>query len=138
VFKKTKPAPIFIIADDDREACQRLIDGLHDEWCYIPVMKPRLVAQYASQFATTAIFLAAPIDYPRGGAAALLQRLIDEVKRPVVVLLESWDPVESNRWKSMGATDCIPHPTRTAQRLETVRSKMQALVLEAAVGGAGC
>jgi len=129
-----KVAPIFIFADTDREASQRIFDRLHDEFCYIPVNNPHHVVRYAKQFATTAVFLAAPIEFPRGGAAALLQQLIDDVGKPVVILLEEWSREEADRWKKMGAVDCLPHPTRFGRRLESVRAKLQELALASSTG----
>lgn len=125
-------APIFVFADTDREASERIFEHLHGEWCYIPVSNPQLVVHYARQLATTAVFLAAPIGYPRGGAAALLQKILDEVGKPVVIMLEDWSPEEKTRWQRMGATDCIPHPTRLNSRLSVLRAKLQELALEAA------
>ena len=131
-----KLAPIFIFADTDREASQRIFDRLHNEFCYIPIHNPNLVVRYAQQFATTAVFLAAPIDYPRGGAAALLQRIIDDVGKPVIILLEEWSREEAERWRKMGAADCLPHPTRVARRLESVRAKLQELAVASQDGSA--
>jgi len=124
-------APIFIFADDDRGAVERFLERIHPEWYYIPVTNPRLVLRYAKRVRTSAIFLASPIDYPRGGAAALLQRLIDDVGKPVIILLEEWSQEQCVVWKKMGAADCLPHPTRFVRRLEVVRSKMQDLALSA-------
>ena len=85
-------APIFIIADDDREAIEHIQKRLNIEWYYVPIWETRLVVRYAKHFATTAIFLADPIDYSDGGAARLLQDLLDQVGRPVVILSEVWSP----------------------------------------------
>jgi DNA-binding NtrC family response regulator len=118
-------APIFIIADDNREAIEHIQKRLNVEWYYVPIWETRLVIRYARHFATTAVFLAEPISYPDGGAARLLQDLLDQVGRPVVVLSEVWNPEVAARWKRMGASDCIPHPTRLDERIEGLRSKME-------------
>ncbi len=122
-----RQGPIFIFADDDRGAIDRILERLHTEWYYVPVVNPRLVLKYAKRIGTTAIFLADPVEYPRGGAAALLQRLIDEVGKPVIILTENWTPESAELWKRMGATDCLPHPTRFDRRIERLRAKMQEL-----------
>jgi len=122
-------APVFILADDDREATQRILERLTDEWFYVPVSTPRLVVQYAKRFATTAVFLSDPLGYPRGGTTRLLRELLDEVKSPVIVLTEEWDRAVVAKWKRLGAADCLPHPTRLRGRLETLRAKMQDLAL---------
>lgn len=122
-------APIFVIADDDREALERLISMLNTQWYYIPVWDGRSVVRYARQLATTAIFLADSMAYPEGGAARLLQELIDRVGKPVIILAESWTPKIAEKWKGCGASDCIPHPTRTEKRLEGLRASMQEVVL---------
>jgi hypothetical protein len=122
-------APIFIFADHDRQAIERILEALPEEWSYIPVSNPKLVVKYAKRIATTAVFLAAPIDYPRGGAETLLQNLLDDVGKPVILMTESWSPEIRDRWKRMGATDCIPHPTRTQERIATIRRKVQDLAL---------
>jgi hypothetical protein len=124
-----RPSPIFIFADDDRDALDGIFEHLHDEWCYIRVPTPRLVVQYAKQIAVTAIFLAAPVDFPGGGTAALLQKLLDEVGKPVVILVETWNSRIRTKWKRMGAADCIPHPTRVLSRMKGVRSALQGLAL---------
>ena len=123
-------APIFIIADDDRSAIERLIRVLHFEWFYIPIWEACLVVRYAAHFATTAVFLADEIDYPEGGSARLLQQLLDQVGKPVVILTEAWNPEQTERWKRMGAADCIPHPTRFDHRAEGMRAKMQEFALQ--------
>lgn len=118
-------APIFIIADDDRGAIELIQKMLPVEWFYVPIWETRLIVRYARQFATTAVFLADPINYPEGGAARLLQDLIDKVGKPVVILSEVWSPEIAAKWRRMGAADCIPHPTRFHERMEGLRSKMQ-------------
>jgi len=123
-------APIFLFADDDFRALDGILEYLHDEWCYIRVPAPRLVVQYARQLSVTAVFLAAPVDHPNGGAAALLRQLVDEVGKPVIVLVEVWSPKIQAKWKQQGASDCIPHPTRVTRRMHRLRSKMQDLALE--------
>ena len=122
-------APIFILADDDRGAVERVLERLHSEWYYIPVTNPRLVLKYAKRVRTAAVFLADSVEYPRGGSAALLQRLIDEVGKPVIILSEEWSPQVVELWKAMGATDCLPHPTRFEKSFEQLRKKMQGLAL---------
>lgn len=116
-------APIFLLADDDRSALDRILSVLDSHWCYIPVWEARRVVPYARKLQITAIFLADDLRYPRGGTARLLQDLLDKVGRPVIVLVESWTPEAAARWKRMGATDCIPHPTRFERRLQTLREK---------------
>jgi len=122
-------APIFIIADDDREAIEHIQKRLNIEWYYVPIWETRLVVRYAKHFATTAIFLADPIDYSDGGAARLLQDLLDQVGIPVVILSEVWSPEIAEKWRRMGAIDCIPHPTRFNERIEGLRLKMQEIAL---------
>lgn len=120
-------APIFILADDDREAVDRMMSLLGSEWFFIPVTRLRDAVKYARQFATTAVFLAEPIDYPKGGSARLLQELLDVVGKPVIILSEDWRPGVATKWKRMGALDCLPHPTRSGRRLTAVRTKIQEL-----------
>jgi FixJ family two-component response regulator len=122
-------APIFVFADDDREALEQLLAMLAADWFYIPVTRMNEVVKYAKEFATRAIFLSEPIDYPRGGAARLLQELLDQVGKPVVILTEHWDPGVARKWKAIGASDCLPHPTRTDQRLKVLRKKIEEFAL---------
>jgi hypothetical protein len=129
-------APIFVIADDDREAIEHIQRRLNVEWYYIALWETRLVVRYAKHFATTAIFLADPIDYPDGGAARLLQDLLDQVGKPVIIMSELWSPEVATRWKRMGAAACIAHPTRCDARMEGLRSMMESFAL-APVGGGG-
>lgn len=124
-----KVAPIFLFADDDRAALDRMLSTLHDEWTYIEVTKPRVVVKYAKEIAVTAIFLAAHIHYPRGGAARLLQELLDAVDKPVVILVERWTPETAADWKRQGAADCLPHPTRTIERFSELQGKLATLAL---------
>jgi DNA-binding NtrC family response regulator len=122
-------APIFVIADDDKEAIDRLIMKLNIDWYYIAVWQKHLVVRYARKLATTAIFLADSFDYPNGGAPRLLQELIDKVGMPVVIMTEVWTPEVVAKWKRMGAADCIPHPTQCEARIEGLRGKMEEFVL---------
>lgn len=122
-------APIFILADDDQEAVNRILESIHQEWTYIPVANPRNVVRYSKELSVTAVFLAAHMAFPRGGAAALLQNLLDEVGKPVVIMAEEWSPETAERWRRMGAADCIPHPTRQDARMEGLRAKLQDLAL---------
>ena len=122
--------PVFLLADDDKPAADRIASLLYPGSYYIvPVTNPSHVLSYAKRMRPFAIFMAEPISFPKGGALALLRRLIDEVGRPVIVLVELWTPQLVARWKSLGAADCLPHPTRSDQRLELVRSKMQELAI---------
>jgi hypothetical protein len=126
-------APIFIIADDDREAIEHIQRRLNVTWYYIPIWEVGLAVRYAEFFATTAIFVADPIDYPDGGAARLLQDLLDRVGKPVVILSELWSPEVAAKWRRMGAANCIPHPTRYDARIEGLRSTMESFALGRAV-----
>jgi len=123
-------APVFVVADDDRDALDRLLSMLSTQWYYIPVRSGRSVIRYARQFSATAIFLSDSIGYPDGGAPRLLQDLIDRVGKPVIILAEDWSPDVAARWKGWGAAGCIPHPTRSGQRLEALRASMQEFVLK--------
>ncbi len=124
-------APIFILADDDREALQRLTRYLPFDWYYIPIWEAFRVVRYAEHFATTAVFLADGIDYPEGGSARLLQQLLDRAGKPVVVLVEMWSPDVRDHWVRMGAADCLPHPSRLDARMEILKTKMHELAFEA-------
>ena len=122
-------APIFIVADEDRQAATRLMAMLPSQWYFVPVSDPAQVVQYADQFATTAVFLADPTNYGRGGTARLLQDLLDQVGKPVVILTEDWNPEVRDRWKRMGAYECAPHPTRAGHRTQTLKDLVQQIVL---------
>jgi hypothetical protein len=123
-------APIYILGDDDYEASARLISMLPvGEWTLIPVHQGDLVVRYAEQFATTAVFLADTLAYPAGGIERLLQIVLDEIQRPVVILAEDWTPEIRDRWKRMGAFECVPHPTRAKRRADKVRKLMQAFMM---------
>lgn len=124
-------APIFVLADDDREALDRLLRYIDGQYFYVPVWETREMVRYAKQFATTAIFLADGVRYPDGGSARLLHKLLDEVGKPVIILAESWNAEVREKWRKMGAADCIPHPTRLGGRIETLLAKIQRLALEA-------
>lgn len=130
-------APVFIIADDDKGALDRITEYLHPEWYYVTVTKPRLVAKYAKRLPVAAIFLAEPVDYPQGGAPTLLRHLLEAVSTPVIILSERWTPEIAEEWKLRGATDCLPHPTRYHERLDLLRSKMQSLAFGARTLGNG-
>jgi len=122
--------PIFILADEDQPASDRIVSLLYPElFVIVPVTNPRHVLSYAKRLKPHASFLADPIEFQKGGAAALLERLIDEEGAPVIVLAELWAPEVAERWKRLGAAGCLPHPTRVDQRLELVRSRMQDIAL---------
>jgi hypothetical protein len=121
-------APIFIIADDDREAVGRLVGWLPRGWYYVPVSDPSLVVKYAGEFAITAVFLSDKLDPSPAGVSRLLQSLLDEVGKPVVILAECWTPDVARRWIRQGAKDCVPHPTRSESRVALLRGKMTELI----------
>jgi len=124
--------PLFVLADDDQAAADRIASLLYPGLFFIvSVTNPRHVLSYAKRLKPRAIFLADPLEFPKGGAAALLHRLVEEVGCPVVILSELWTPEGAQRWKQMGAADCLPHPTRFDQRLEVVRARMQEIALTA-------
>jgi len=123
------PPAIFILADDDGEAMRRICYSLTSEWYFVPVWQPERVVRFAKRFSARAVFIADRVEYPRGGAARLLARVVDEVGTPVVILAELWEPKVRAKWKRMGAADCIPHPTRTRERMELLRAKMQEFAL---------
>lgn len=122
--------PIFLLADDDRNAADAIAHRLYPECYYIvQVTNPRHIRNYAKRMNPDAIFLADPIHYPKGGTDLLLQRLIDEIGKPVIILSELWSSEIVMTWKRKGAADCLPHPTRIDQRLDLLRAKMQDLAL---------
>jgi hypothetical protein len=87
-------APVFLLVDDDREAAQRITLVLQGNWFFVPVYQPAFAVRYAKHFMPTAVLLSEPADYPRGGAPRLLQELLDEVARPVIILTECRKTVE--------------------------------------------
>lgn len=125
-------APIFIIADDDKEAIDRLVLKLNIDWYYIAVWQRHLVVRYARKLATTAVFLADSFGYPNGGAPRLMQDLIDKAEVPVVIMTETWTDEVAAQWRRMGAATCIPHPTRCEARIEGLRSTMEKFALDRA------
>lgn len=127
-----RPVPIFLIADDDGQSIAEMVERLPPEWFYIPVRDARHLIKYAREFETTAIFLADSFaDPPRGGVPRLLQELLDQVGKPVVILAEMWDPQTATRWQRMGAFGCIPHPTRRRERLIRMRDTCNEIALAA-------
>lgn len=134
IAKPTAPhqGPVFLLADDDRAAADAISGKLYPEYYFIvQVTNPRHVRNYARRLKPSAIFLAEPIEYPKGGASALLQRLLEEVECPVIVLSETYSQESVERWKKLGAAECLPHPTRIAQKLDILRAKMLDLALAA-------
>jgi FixJ family two-component response regulator len=127
--EEKKVAPIFILADDDPQAGAQLIMLLSTQFSFIPVSDSRRVLKTAKDFAITAIFLADGMVYPQGGSAGLLQRLLDEVGKPVVILSELWSPEVVAKWKRMGAEDCLPHPTRSGERVIVMSRKISEFAL---------
>lgn len=121
-------APVFVLIDDDRDASQRIALVLPSDWFFVPVFQPALAVRYAGRFAPTAVLLAEPVDYPRGGAARLLQELLDEVERPVIILTEDPSPKSAARWCRMGASACIPHPTRSFRRMSVLRETLKTAI----------
>jgi hypothetical protein len=116
------PLPIFIVADDDRKASDELVVALYSSPCFlVPVLDPTLVIRYARKFGANAVFMADRLSYPRGGPERLLQEILDRAEKPVFILAEDWTPENAERWKRMGARECLPHPTRTRFRLDRVR-----------------
>lgn len=124
-----RTTPVFVLVDDDREATHQIALVLPSDWFFVMVHRPALATRYAKRFATTAILLADPIGYPRGGAARLLQELLDEVERPVIVLSEEWNPEIAERWQRMGARACISHPTRSLHRMSVLREALKDCIL---------
>ena len=121
-----KLAPIFVVIDDDKDAAMKMTGMLYPANCFfITVTDPKQGVRYADCLGTTAVLLADPVEYPRGGTARLLQEILD-VEKPVVILSEDWSPESVDRWKRMGARDCIPHPTRMRRRLKHVARLIQA------------
>lgn len=118
-------APIFVIADDDKEAIDRLVTKLNVDWYYIAAWQKHQVVRYARKLATTAVFLADSFEYPNGGASRLLQDLIDKAGVPVVIMSEVWTEEVAAKWRRIGAAGCIPHPTRCEARIEGLRGKME-------------
>ena len=126
--------PIFVLADNDVEALRRLTGIMSPDWYLVPVWDVARIARSARRFSARAIFLADGIAYEGGGVPALLQLLLDEAEAPVIVMAEVWEPAVAEKWKRMGALDCIPHPTRVDARIEIFRSKLQKLALSPAMG----
>jgi len=118
-------SPVFVLVDDDREASQRIALVLPSDWFFVPVVNPGFAVRYAKRFQPTAVLLAEPVAYPRGGAARLLQDLLDDAGRPVIILSEDANPEAVERWRRMGASDCIPHPTRSFRRMNVLRRALQ-------------
>ncbi len=130
---RPRVAPIFIFADDDGAALNALMMGINAQWLSVPVSKPSQVLRYAKDFATTAVFVAEGLDFSKdGGVERLIQYLLDEVGKPVVILSESWSLEVAERWRRLGAQDCIPHPTRTRERFVRLNEKLRELVLATA------
>ena len=123
------PAPILILIDDDADAVNRLTGALFPANCFfITVTDPRQGVRYARSLGT-AVLVADPVDYPRGGTARLLQELL-VLEKPVVVLAEDWSPEVADRWMRRGVRDCIPHPTRTRRRLGRLAGVIERFTLD--------
>jgi PleD family two-component response regulator len=117
--------PVFLLVDQHREAVYRIQQTLQSEWLYIPLCDPNLAVPYAKRLSPTAIFLADPTSFTESETEKLLRALVEEVKKPVVILVELWTPELAKEWKKLGAADCLPHPTRIMGRMNHMNSKMQ-------------
>lgn len=124
-----RSAPVFLLADDDEAALGRLLPELSRDWFFIPITQSDSVLRYSERFNATAVFLADRIRFPNGGAKRLLGKLVEHSRRPVVILTELWDADAVKEWKRRGAFDCIPHPTRSQERLKRLRETMQKIYL---------
>jgi DNA-binding response OmpR family regulator len=129
-------APVFVLVDDDRDASSRIALVLPGDWFLVPVAQPALAVRYAKQFRPTAVLLAEPLEYPRGGAARVLQELLDGAGRPVIILTEDASPHSAARWRRMGASACIPHPTRSFRRMHLLQETLKASIAAGDPGGA--
>jgi hypothetical protein len=128
-------APVFVLVDDDREASQRIALVLPSDWFFVPVYHPGLAVRYAKQFMPTAVLVAEPLEYPNGGAARLLQQLLDEVGRPAIILTEDPSPRAVAMWRRLGATACIPHPTRSLRRMDALQETLRDAIAQSEPDG---
>jgi hypothetical protein len=125
------PEPVFVLADDDEAALGQMTRMLTPDWFFIPVSRADCVLRYSLRFDSTAIFISDNMRFPNGGTARLLRSLVGRTKKPVVILVESWDKETEATWKRRGAFACIPHPTRTGERMKLLRETMQHVYLGA-------
>lgn len=123
--------PVYIVADEDHDACDRMIGMCPADYFYIPVRTGHDALRYYKDFqegtGVAGVLLADSVRCAGAGAEKALARLVEERAR-VVVLSELPNDATVARWKERGAVNCIAHPTRTSRRMSALRNALQTLM----------
>lgn len=120
--------PVFLIADEDAEASERMTGLLPSNYFYIPVRTAEEALRYFGAFPMAGALLSDAMPFEGGGAGTVLDRLVESGGR-VVVLTEDSDPLAGVRWRERGAVACLPHPTKALRRLMLLREVVERLVV---------
>jgi CheY-like chemotaxis protein len=109
--------PVVLIGDDDWASVNRLSGLLGDRLYLVLASTAGEVLRYARKFKPDVIVICEALRFGRGGAEKLLPTLQREFKSKVVILSEDAEAPARSRWRELGASECVPHPTKYASRV---------------------
>jgi chemotaxis response regulator CheB len=119
-----KDAPIVLIGDDDWEALNRLTGLLGEQFYILMARNAGELTRFAQKFHPDVIVVGESLPFGREGAEKLLPHLIRRFTAQVIVLSENGTDDSRNRWKKLGARDCLPHPTKYARRARNLERRI--------------
>jgi hypothetical protein len=119
---------VFLVADEDAEASDRMTGLFSPDHFYIPVRTGEEALRYFGGMRMAGALLSDALPFEVGGAGAVLDRLVEGGAR-VVVLTEEPEPVVAARWKERGAFACLSHPTKALRRLIPLREVLERLAV---------
>jgi len=110
-------APVVLIADEDWASMNQLTGQLGDHLYLVLARNSGEVTRYARKFRPDVILLCESLRYGKGGPERLVSVLLSESEAKVIVLTESVQAPGLHQWLGRGASDCLPHPTKSTKRI---------------------
>jgi chemotaxis response regulator CheB len=119
-----KDAPVVLIGDDDWEALNKLTGLLGEQFYILMARNAGELTRFAQKFQPDVILVGESLPFGHNGAEKLLPHLIRRFTAEIIVLSENGTDDSRNRWKALGARDCLPHPTRYVRRARTLERRI--------------
>ncbi len=129
--------PTVLFVDEDVDALNRIFLHVEPVFLALSLRSAGPLHRYVERFQPDVVVLSDRLRFRRKDARALVDELRKRYDGRILVLSERPDGRERELWRRLGADDCLLHPTRLRDRLESLTRGILGLAADAGARPAG-
>ena len=116
--------PTVLLVDQDGDSLDRILVAIEPIFDAYSLRSPGSLLRYVQRLEPDLVVLSDRLSFRRKETPAFLAALRAEFRGPILILTDHVSEKDRALWKERGATDCVLHPTRVADRLVSLTRKI--------------